>query len=86
MKKRLWCLALAVLMVLALFPFGAAAYDAGDWSEAYRQFVMEDGWKSDPDLLQNRALYVLLYDMDRDGVPELMLYTGNKSSSKRITA
>ena len=79
MKKRLVCLALALMMALTLMPFGAAAYDDGEWSEAYRAFVMEDGWKNDPDLLQNRALYVLLYDMDRDGVPELMLYTGNKS-------
>lgn len=79
MKKRMLTLALAALMVLALFPFGAAAYDDSGWSEAYRAFVMEDGWKRDPDLLPKQALYVLLYDMDRDGVPEMMLYTGNKS-------
>ncbi|MBQ3263389.1 MAG: S-layer homology domain-containing protein [Oscillospiraceae bacterium] len=81
MKKRMLTLALAVLMVLALFPFGAAAYDDSGWSEAYRAFVMEDGWKSEPDLIPTTEDYcfVLLYDMNRDDVPELLLCTGNKS-------
>lgn len=79
MKKHWITLALALMMVFSLLPLGAVAYNAGGWSEAYRAFVMEDGWKNDSDLLPKQALYVLMYDMDRDGVPELMLYTGTKS-------
>jgi len=59
--RRISCLALAMLMLLAFVPI-ETVYAVEPWREAYAQL-----------LRRNMGGQFALYDMDRDGVPELFI-------------
>ena len=76
MKHRLILLLMILALVLSLIP-GALAWDGEtDWQEAYRAFVLEDGFRNTGRTYSDRGDYPLrfsLYDLDGDFRPELLL-------------
>ncbi len=76
MKHRLILLLIILALVLSLSP-GALAWDGEtDWQEAYRAFVLEDGFRNTGRTYSDRGDYPLrfsLYDLDGDFRPELLL-------------
>lgn len=87
MRKQIvnWAILLAMLLTL-LAPAAAAAEDTPDWNEAYREFIVEDGYlDSDQEYgytdygetdVQYDKVAFGLFDLDGDGVPELIAYRG----------
>ena len=76
MKRRLLTLLLALVFLLALIP-GALAWDGErDWQDAYRAFLLEDGFRKTGRTYSDSADYPIrfsLYDLDGDFRPELLL-------------
>ena len=76
MKHRLILLLMILALVLSLAP-GALAWDGEtDWQEAYRAFVLDDGFRNTGRTYSDRGDYPLrfsLYDLDGDFRPELLL-------------
>ena len=76
MKRRLLCLLLAAALCLTLLPV-ALAWDADDdWSAAYREFVLEDGFREQGRAYSDNAEYpvrFILFDLDGDLRPELFV-------------
>ena len=76
MKRRLLTLPLVFALVLALIP-GALGWDGEtDWQDAYRAFLLEDGFRQTERSYSDSAEYPIrfsLYDLDNDLRPELLL-------------
>ena len=76
MKRRLLTLLLALVFLLALIP-GTMAWDGEtDWQDAYRAFLLEDGFRKTGRTYSDSADYPIrfsLYDLDGYFRPELLL-------------
>ncbi len=66
MKKRILSIALALLMVLALLPFGALAAEKEDFS-AYEKLIGQLMYES------KGTIYGTFFDFDNDGQSELIV-------------
>ena len=76
MKRRLFSLLIVLTLILALIP-GAQAWDGEtDWQDAYRAFLLEEGFRETGRAYSDSADYPIrfsLYDLDGDLRPELLL-------------
>ena len=76
MKYRLLSLLIVLVLCLTLLP-GALAWDGEtDWQDAYRAFVLEEGFRKTGRAYSDREDYPIrfsLYDLDGDFRPELLL-------------
>ena len=76
MKQKLLSLLIVLALCLTLIP-GALAWDGEtDWQDAYRAFLLEEGFRSTGRTYSDSADYPIrfsLYDLDGDFRPELLL-------------
>ena len=76
MKHRLLSLLIVLALCLTLIP-GALAWDGEtDWQDAYRAFLLEEGFRKTGRTYSDSADYPIrfsLYDLDGDFRPELLL-------------
>ena len=76
MKHRLLSLLIVLALCLGLIP-GALAWDGEtDWQDAYRAFLLEEGFRETGRTYSDSADYPIrfsLYDLDGDFCPELLL-------------
>ena len=76
MKHRMILLLMIFALVLSLAP-GALAWDGEtDWQDAYRAFLLEEGFRKTGRTYSDSADYPIrfsLYDLDGDFCPELLL-------------
>ena len=76
MKHRLLSLLIVLALCLTLIP-GALAWDGEtDWQDAYRAFLLEEGFRKTGRTYSDSADYPIrfsLYDLDGDFCPELLL-------------
>ena len=88
MKNRLLSLILLLSMTVMMFPSkDSAAYS--DWNKAYQQFILEGeykfceqefGYSYDGETITHYEYVEFgLYDLDRNGIPELIAYRGSLS-------
>ena len=76
MKQKLLSLLIVLALCLTLIP-GALAWDGEtDWQDAYRAFLLEEGFRKTGRTYSDSADYPIrfsLYDLDGDFRPELLL-------------
>ena len=76
MKQKLLSLLIVLALCLTLIP-GALAWDGEtDWQDAYRAFLLEEGFRKTGRTYSDSADYPIrfsLYDLDGDFCPELLL-------------
>jgi len=82
MKKRILIPVLVFVLQMLLTPAGAEQKES--WQTAYYDFIMQDGYlRSGEKFAQNNGRdpyeppYFTLYDMNLDGVPELLVSNGD---------
>ena len=88
MKKRVLAMMLTLCMIMMLFPTSANALNM-DWSEAYKEFILGGGFQSSgqeygyteygSSVIKYDYTEFGLYDLDQNGVPELIAYRGASS-------
>ena len=80
MKKSIAIWSILLAMVLTLLAPAAFAEEEPAWSAAYREFVLNDGFLSSEDLYGSLSDYSFvkfgLYDLNRDGIFELIAHSG----------
>ena len=83
MKKHIVICSLLLTMLLTLFSPSVFAEEEPAWSAAYRGFVLDRGFAaSGQEYGAEDRVRFGLYDMDLDGVPELIAYKGGASRAE----
>ena len=76
---RILCLSLTVLL-LSIHPHPACAAETISWDTAYKEFILDGNYLSQEDpafYTETQELIRFgLYDLDKDGFPELIAYNG----------
>ena len=76
---RILCLSLTVLL-LSIHPHSAYAAETISWNTAYKEFILDGNYLSQEDpafYTETQELIRFgLYDLDKDGFPELIAYNG----------
>lgn len=80
MKKRVAVLMVLLSVIMTMFAFPVAAVEQSAWSEAYREFVLDEGFRSSDENYYDAYDYAYvqfaMFDLSRDGVPELISCSG----------
>ncbi len=77
MKRSMICLGVCLMLALGLFPVQSWAEEPA-WAAAYEQILDARGRQmfEEPELYSTPELSYLVYDVDKDGTPELIVKTG----------